>query len=154
MKNAIKICFIILSFATFSMLNAGEITKSNVEAIIKKVDSAILTLDANKISDSMSDNIVIIMNVTMEGKKHVIKPSKKEYLAMLQQGWDIYKNYTYKKSNIVIKIEGNRAVVTSDVSESMTVNGKKMSGESKEEITITLINGKPLITKVVGYTTM
>ena len=94
MKSAIKICFIILSFATFSMLNAGEITKSNVEAIIKKVDSAVLALDASKISDTMSDNILIIMNVTMQGKKHVIKPSKKEYLAMLQQGWDMYRSYT------------------------------------------------------------
>ena len=154
MKNAIKICFIILSFTTFSMLNAGEITKSNIKAIIKKIDSAASTLDASKISDTMSDNVLIIMNITMQGKKYTMKPSKKEYLIMLQQSWDTYKNYTYKKSNVIIKIEKNKAIVTSDVSESMTVNDKNISGESKEEITIKLINGKPLITKVIGYTTM
>ncbi len=150
----ITVLMVIFSFAVHSMVNAGELTESSVKALIEKVDSAILTEDTSIISDAMSDNILIIMNFNMQGENHVMKQAKKEYLSTLQQGWDMCKNYKYKQSNMVIKIEGNRAIVTADSSESMTVQGKEVSGESKEETTIELVNGKPLITKIVGYTTM
>ncbi len=150
----ITVLMVIFSFAVHSMVNAGELTESSVKAFTEKVVSAILTKDTSKISDAMSDNVLIIINVNMQGENHVMKPAKKEYLSMLQQGWDMYKNHKYKQSNMVIKIEGNRAIVTADISESMTVQGKEMSAETKEETTIELVNGKPLITKVVGYTTM
>ncbi len=150
----ITVLMIIFSFAVHSMVNAGELTESSVKALMEKVESAALTKDTSKISDVMSDNILIILNVNMQGENHVMKLAKKEYLSRLQQGWDMCKNYKYKQSNMVIKIEGNRAIVTADSSESMTVQGKEVSGESKEETTIELVNGKPLITKIVGYTTM
>ncbi len=150
----ITVLMVIFSFAVHSMVNAGELTESSVKAFVEKVDSAMLTEDTSKISDAMSDNILIIANVNMQGENHVRKLTKKEYLSMLQQASDMSKNYKYKRSNMVIKIEGNRAIVTSDISESMTMQGKEVSGETKEEITIELINGKPLITKMVGYTTM
>ncbi len=150
----ITVLMVIFSFAVHSMVNAGELTESSVKALGEKLESAILTKDTSKISDTMSDNVLIIMNFNMQGENHVMKPAKKEYLSMLQQGWDMCKNYKYKQSNMVIKIEGNRAIVTADSSESMTVQGKEVSGESKEETTIELVNGKLLITKIVGYTTM
>ncbi len=150
----ITVLMVIFSFAVHSMVNAGELTESSVKAFVEKVDSAMLTEDTSIISDAMSDNILIIMNVNMQGKNQVMKPAKKEFLSMMQQGGDMCKNYKYKRSNMVIKIEGNRAIVTADISESFTLQGKEISAESKEETTIELVNGKPLITKVVGYTTM
>ena len=150
----ITVLMVIFSFAVHSMVNAGELTESSVKALIEKVDSAILTEDTSIISDAMSDNVLIIMNVNMQGENHVMKPAKKEYLSTLQQGLDKCKNLKHKRSNMVIKIEGNRAIVTADISESMTMQGKEVSGESKSETTIELVNGKPLITKVVAYTTM
>jgi hypothetical protein len=150
----ITVLMVIFSFAVHSMVNAGELTESSVKALMEKVDSVALTKDTSKLSDAMSDNVLIIMNVNMQGENHVRKLAKKEYLSMVQQGLDMYKDYKYKKSNMVIKIEGNRAIVTADISESMTVQGKEISGETKEETTIELVNGKLLITKIVGYTTM
>lgn len=99
-------------------------------------------------------DVMIIMNINMQGQKHVMKPGKTEYISMVQQGWSSYSNYTYSKSDVVIKMQGDKSFVTNNVSESMTVQGSKMSGESKEEVTIELVNGKPLITRKVGYTSM
>jgi hypothetical protein len=73
---------------------------------------------------------------------------------MLKQGWAQYKKYKYSRSNVRIEIRDNKAIVTADVRESMTIQGQNISGESKEEVTIELVDGIPLITEVTGYTTM
>jgi len=94
------------------------------------------------------------MNITMEGQTQVMKPSKQEYITMLKQGWSAYENYTYSKSNVIIKIQEGKAIVTANIKETMTVQGQNLSGESQEIVTIEIVNGNLLITNVVGYTAM
>ncbi len=154
MTNIVKVFFLVIYTMASLAATASELTEESVKAIIAKADNAASTLNANGISNVMSKNAIIVMNINMKGKEHVLKPSKQEYIAMLQQGWSTYKNYKYTKSDVVIKIEGKKALVTANVKESMTVQGQNVSGESKEELTIELVNGKPLITKVIGYTSM
>jgi len=149
-----KIYFTLL--CTLLALNAaaGSLTETDVKGLIAKADKAAVTLNASDLASTLSDDVIIIMNINMQGQKHVMKPSKTEYISMVQQGWTTYSNYTYSKSDVVIKMQDDKAFVTSKVSESMTVQGSTMSGESKEEVTIELVNGRPLITRMVGYTSM
>ena len=70
---------------------------------------------------------------------------------MLQKGWYMYTNYKYSKINIVIN---NKALVSADVQESIIVQGQKLSCASKEEAIIEMVNGVPLITKIIGYTSI
>lgn len=154
MEKTIKTLFMFMCITISVIASAATLTEAAVKEFIEKVDHAAVTLNANEISDALSNDAVIIMNIKMQGQDHVMKPSKNEYITMLQQGWSTYENYKYAKSNVIIKIQGNIAFVTANVKESMTVQGKDVTGESKEEVTIELINGKPLITKVVGYTSM
>lgn len=154
MKNIIRACFIAICIMASATVSATGLSEKTVMALIEKVDNAATTLNTSAVSDAMSNNAVIVMNIKMQGKEHVMKPTKNEYIAMLQQGWSTYENYKYSKSNVVVKMQGDKAFVTADVKETMTVQGKSVTGESKEEVTIELINGKPLITKIVGYTSM
>ncbi|MFW2441144.1 MAG: hypothetical protein ACN4GR_17435 [Arenicellales bacterium] len=66
----------------------------------------------------------------------------------------MYEDYQYSKSSLKINIKDGKAFVSADVKESMKVQGQVMSGESKEELIIEMINGKALITNVVAYTSI
>ena len=143
-----------MSLFTLSTSYAADITEENVNALMSKIDNAIVSLNVDEVSKTLSDSVTITMNISMQGKTQVLRPSKKEYMAMLQQGWSMYTNYKYNRSNVKINIQGNKALVSADVKESMTVQGQNITGKSKEEITLEVINGKTLITSVVGYTSM
>jgi hypothetical protein len=50
------------------------------------------------------------------------------------------------------EIKNNKALVSAVVQESMIFQGQNMSGSTKEEVTIELVDGNPLVTKVIGHT--
>lgn len=149
-KSYFFIIGLFLSAASF----AAELTEENITKLLDQVDIAAMNLDVNSVASTLSDDISITMNITMQGEEHVMSPSKQEYLAMLQQGWSMYKDYQYDRSNVTIKIEGGKALVTADVKESMTIQGQNISAESQEEATVEVVNNALLITKIVGYSTM
>ena len=154
MTNLVKVCFLAFSLFASAISFASDLTEESVKSLLSKIDNAVANLNAAEVSKALSDNVIITINITMQGQSQVMRPSKQEYIAMLEEGWSMYENYKYSKSNVKIKIQGSKAFVSADVRESMTVQGKNIAGESKEEITIELINGKPLITNMVGYTSM
>ena len=116
--------------------------------------NAVLTLDAGVVASTLSDDVEIIANVNMQGQNHVMKPTKQAYIASLKEAWAMYKNYQYSKSNVVLTMQEDKAVVTATVNESMVVQGRTMSAVSKEIVTVKLVNGQLKITKVVGHTKM
>ncbi len=154
MTNLVKVCFLAFSLFASAISFASDLTEESVKSLLSKIDNAVANLNADEVSKALSDNVIITINITMQGQTQVMRPSKQEYIAMLEEGWSMYENYKYSKSNVKIKIQGRKAFVSADVRESMTVQGQNIAGESKEEITIELINGKPLITNMVGYTSM
>ncbi len=154
MTNLVKVCFLAFSLFASAISFASDLTEESVKSLLSKIDNAVANLNAAEVSKALSDNVIITINITMQGQTQVMRPSKQEYIAMLEEGWSMYENYKYRKSNVKIKIQGSKAFVSADVRESMTVQGQNIAGESKEEITIELINGKPLITNMVGYTSM
>lgn len=154
MLNTVKAGLLVCCFIAASVASAAGLTNKSVEAVLAQIDNAANTLDANAVASVMSDDVSITMNISMQGKSQVLKPSKQEYIAMLQQGWAMYQDYKYKRSNVKIDLQGNKAVVSADVSESMTVQGQTLAGVSKETVTIEVINGKPMVTRIVGHTSM
>ena len=154
MKSIIKLCFITMFMFSSSILHAANLTQGMVDKVINDMDSAASSLNVNAVAALLDDNVEIVMNIEMQGQKHVMKPAKQEYIAMLQQGWSAYKDYEYSRSDVSTQLKGNKAVVSATVKESMNVQGQQVSGESKEEVTIELVGNKALVTKVVGYTKM
>ena len=158
MNNLVRVSFLVfISFATViscSSSSYDSLTEELVRSVISALDDATENKDATIFSDALSDDVKIVITMNFQGQSQVVRPSKQEYIAMLEEGWSMYENYKYRKSNVKIKIQGSKAFVSADVRESMTVQGQNIAGESKEEITIELINGKPLITNMVGYTSM
>ena len=154
MRNIARVLCLFLGLSLIANSYATGLTEEAVKQLILRVDNAINEKNAKAIEAELSKNVSITINIDVNGQKQVMKPSKHEYVSMLEQAWEQYSNYKYNRSNMVIKITSNKAVVTADVSESMTAQGQNISGSSKEEVIIELIEGKPLITAVTGYTSM
>ena len=130
------------------------LTEKSVRGLISQIDKAIASMNADQVGDALSDNVSITLNISTGGQKSVLRPSKHEYLTLVKEGWSQSTNYKYNSTNQKISLTGNKALITADIYESMTVQGQTISVTSKEEVTVELINGNPRITKIVGFTRM
>ncbi len=153
MNNTVKVFFlVIISFATVISCSSSydSLTEEIVRGVISELDAATENMDADPFSDALSDDVKIVITINFQGQSQVISPSKQEYIVMLEEGWAEASNYEYTRSNLKIDMQGNKALVTAIIRESMTVRGRNMNTRTFEKVTMELIDGKPLITEVVG----
>lgn len=146
----------ILASIAFSVVGyAGGLTEHSVRELIARVDGAANAMNIAPIAESLSDDVVISMTISVNGQRHTLRPSKREYLEMLRQGWAAASSYQYRRESLDIRLESeNRARVTAEVTESMVIQGQYIRGNTREEATIELLDGEPKVTKLVGSTTM
>ena len=137
-------CLAVCSSAVF----AQNLTEKAVRDLMAKVDQAAVRKDAETVSKTLSDSVEIIMMISHGGQTQRMAMRKDQYMAALRQGWAVSSNYTYRRANEKIVLNGPKAYVSSEVFESMVINGQSLSTSSKESATIELINGTPLVTKV------
>lgn len=154
MYKMIKAGLLALGIVAAAVANAGELSQKSVKALLDSVDAAANSQNVEQIASSMSDNVEIVINVTMQGQTQVMQITKPQYIEMLKQGWAEYSDYKYTRSSTKIDIKGDKAIATATVKESMTVQGQKVSSVTREEATIELVKGEPRVTKLVGYTSM
>lgn len=154
MLRIINVCFLVLSLTGLTNSYASDLTEESVRNVILKIDNAINTLNEQAIANTLSNDIEIIINISLKGANQVLKPSKKEYMLLVQQARKEFPDYKHSRSNMVIEIKGDQAFVSSDIQESLTIQGQNISSKSKEETIIKLVNGVPLIIKITGYTNM
>ncbi len=153
MNNLVRVSFLVfISLATVIACSSSydSLTEELVRSVISELDDATENMDANVFSDALSDDVKIVITMNFRGQSEVIRPSKQEYIVMLEEGWAAASNYEYTRSNLTIDMQGNKALVTAIIRESMTVRGRNMNTRTFEKVTMELIDGKPLITKVVG----
>lgn len=151
-KKAIVLLFVLLP----SVSLAGGLTEQTIQQMLGKMDKAIQEKDAQGVVDLMSPDVSITMNISMGGRQQSVRINRDQYLQSLKEGWAAYEDYKYQRSNLKIEIaEGSKkAVVKADILESMAIDGQVVQATTREESMVELINGKPLFTKLVGYTSM
>ena len=132
--------------------SASELTESKINTFIDALNITIINLSTEDYAKALSDSASITLHINMEGTKQSIPLSKRDYISMLKQSWRLYKKYTYRRSNLKITLRDNSATVISDIHENMIVQQENISGHSREELTIELVNNKLLITKIINHT--
>lgn len=150
MLNFIKIMFLFI-FLVMTTAHAADITKEDVMQVIAKIDSAIDSENAKALGNELSEDVDITLNFIEQGEEKVMKLSKEDYLLLLEQGWSQFSDYSYRRSDLKIDLQGAKAFVTATVHEKMIIQEQEYSGKSHEETTIELIDGEPRVTAVVGY---
>jgi hypothetical protein len=143
-------CLAICSTAVF----AQNLTEKAVRDLMVKVDQAAARKDADTVSKTLSDAVEITMMISYGGQTQRLSMNKDQYMAALRQGWAASSNYTYRRANEKIVLSGSKAYVSSEVFESMVINGQPLRTSSKESATLELINGALLVTKVFATASM
>jgi hypothetical protein len=149
-----KTIIVVIGFIAAVSASAAELSETSVRAFMSTIDEAVNMKDAEKIDGLLAENVQIALNMTANGQTQVMSPSKQEYLAMLNQGWAMSSDYSYTRSIVNIDIQSGKASVSSKVKESMTVQGQSLSGESREELVIEVVDGNFAITRIVGHTNL
>ena len=154
MKSLATIVLIALSCLFSSQLCAQDISEVAVKEFLVKFDKAISSKNATEIGSYTSENAEFLLTIPMGGQAQPLRISKAQYMAMLRDTWAQASNYTYRRTNEKIVISGGKATVTADVFESLTLQGKKITTQSREIATFESVNGVLLLTRVVANGSM
>lgn len=133
---------------------AEKISQADVKKLLSKLDRAINDLDVKAVAKTLATDVKIVMDVSAQGNTQTMNMDKQQYITMLKQGWSAFEMYSYKRSNVNIDIRSDKALISFDVEESMTIQGKDISGMSKGEATVKIVKGKLLFTKLLTNVSM
>lgn len=142
MKRLLTAILGVLACSGPTLGHAAPLTEATVRALLTKVDAAIPARDFSAVAALLAPGVTITVDSTVTGQVPHVSLSRSEYLTMLQQTWAQASDYTYRRSNQKIVIKTHQAIVTSDISESLTANRLVMITNSKETMTIERINGQ------------
>lgn len=149
-----KTILLVASLVLSAVCAADELTEPAVRALIAKSDAAIAARDVAAIGALLSEGIVIQLTIHAGGKTQKVEMRKPEYMKSLADGYAQYSDFTYQRSDVTIVVEADKATATSQVTESMKVGRQTMRATTDEVTTLQLVDGKLLVTKVVGESTM
>ncbi len=100
---------------------------------------------------SASDSLEVIAKINNQE----IRYTKKEYLALLREGWSTAESYSYEKlSGSIDVLDRNKAIVHEKVLEKFTINKNSHSVISDSVIEIQLIDGKLVATRIEAKTSL
>ena len=149
--KAFIFCFSLL-FSIYA--TAADLSESQVRQVLNRIEVAVQHLDAAGIGRQLADDVFIEVTVNAQGQSQVIQLEKQQYLQLLQTGWASYEDYDYAQSINSIEVKGNKAYISSNSVETITMQGKTIEAGSKEASVIELINGVPLVTEIKAVTAM
>ena len=156
MKNFTPYFYKLLMITLLSLLPlaAGELNKSSVEDMIERLDEAADKQDIVFIARHIHPNASITMNVTISGKRQIMRATKQQYIQLLTQGLQSATSYEHEISNLDITLKDGKAFASMKVKETLEINGQTQTGTSQENLTIELIGDKLLITGIVAFTSL
>lgn len=150
----LKKAFVIVSLLALPMFAQASksLNEQDVRELLQKTDMAVMQHNINLMAETASDNAIYVYHVRLDGASRSTRANKAEYLNSLRRGWSEYKNYEYSRNSAKITIESpQKATVSSKVTEFLTIDGQDLQAVTRETVTVEVVNGHPLITKVVGY---
>jgi len=150
MKKYIQINLLAL-FLLFTTLSVADISKEAVKNSLEKFQTLIINLNEEELSKVLHSDVSISIYFSRNGSITKLESSKKQYLQQIKDARANYENYKTTSSNVKIDLAGSKAIVSSDINESMTYKGKKVTSTSREVFVLEDINGKLLITEITGY---
>jgi hypothetical protein len=127
---------------------AEQLTVGAVKAFSAKIDAAVSRRDTNAVLEQIAPFAQISGSVSAQGQTQPFRMDKSQYREALRAGWAMASSYTYKRSNEKIALEGNQAVVTADIAETMVIGGQQISSRAYERATVEVIDGKLMVTKI------
>lgn len=129
---------------------AADLTEADVRGFLAQVDAAIARRDATALGATLSDTAEFVVVISHGGQVQPIRLDKPQYMQMLRDTWRLASDYQYQRQQQVVRITGAKATVTAQVTESMTLQGRRMTSVASETAIIERVGGRLLLTRVVA----
>lgn len=149
-----KIIYAVVIALLFSACSHSGISEKDVNDFMAKADSAIAAKNADEFAGLMSNSVLVNMSVSQNGSAQNTSLGKAAYIELMKQSWSVAQDYRYERTNVKISIQGNKATVSDDMHESMVVQGKRVSADSKETTILVREKGKLVILRVDASVSM
>ncbi len=138
----------ILIFLFYFQAYAENINELDLQLFLSDVEKSFMDKDIKGIEDSLAETIVINVIYKVGNRIEYSTYTKESYLLAFSEQWKAMSNYEYQKIASNFQIQGNKAIVTKRVKESMRYNSRKMSWLNEEEIVVELIENKLQATEI------
>ena len=142
------------ALACASPLLAQELTVSALKAFTAKMDAAAASCDIDTIVNHVAELAAISVTHNRDGGMQILRMNKTKYRAYLTVMCAAMSNYQYARTNEKITIDGDQAVITADVSESMVIQGQEFKATVREKATIESIDGKLMLVQLLANQVM
>ena len=139
--------------AVFACVADGQqgagISKAQIQAVLDSIDKACLNKDAAGAVANYSSNAMITATVVQNGQTYTNRQSRDEYLHVLEGSLKNTADYSLQHKDVVIEIapDGRTAQCRFTLVEKWRGNNGGMEeGDTKESLTLALLDGKLLVT--------
>jgi ketosteroid isomerase-like protein len=129
---------------------AEQLTETALKAFSAKIDAAISRRDVETIVAHIAEHAVISGTALVQGQMQTFRMNKSQYRQMLTATWSVASSYEYGRSNERVTIDGDQAVITADIAETMVIQGQQISTKARERATVESIDGRLLLTQMVA----
>ena len=150
MKLLTQACIAAGAFSLMSLAQAQAITEAQVKSLLTQMDQAIASRNVDGVTRWLTEDARVSGTIDIGGQKQSFAYGKDEYAKLLFDTWGSSSQYSYKRENQVIRIQGSSAVVTADIKEQTQIGRQLIKTQTQESAVVELRKGQPRITRVEG----
>jgi hypothetical protein len=156
----VSLAIISVFFCMFACKDSSKtytyITEDDIWHIMDEVEIATLDKDIDGIMKHLAPSVVIRVTVETPYGPQRVKRSREEYKQETLNMWLMISHHEYRRENEELKIsdDGQVAVVETDIIERHVVHGQTVDTTTYERVTLEIIDGQILVTKIDAFMRM
>jgi hypothetical protein len=127
---------------------ASGVTEAQAKHLLAQMDQAIAARNVDGVTRWIADDVRISGALEASGQSTPFAYNKDEYAKALFDVWGAASQYSYKREDQVIRIQGQSALVTAQVIEQTQIGRQRIRTVTQERATIELRQGQPRITRL------
>ena len=136
--------------------DAAVLTRGDVEALVKRVDTAGQARDVDALEDFLAADVRIELTISVNGEVQTLRMDRDEYLQQSREGLEQASDYelTPGVPTITIAADGKSAEVKQASTERMTMMGQRLVGRSQSVSRVQATADGPKYVWIKASTTM
>ena len=150
MKLFFQACLAAGAMSLVTLAQAQAVTETQVKNLLTQMDQAIASRNVDGVTRWLADDVRASGTLDVAGQQKSFAYGKDEYAKALFDTWGSASQYSYKRENQVIRMQGSSAVVTADIKEQTQIGRQLIKTQTQETATVELRKGQPRITRVEG----
>jgi ketosteroid isomerase-like protein len=150
MRPIASVLILAAAVACATPLAAQQLSVSALKAFMAKIDAATNACDVDTVIDHISELAILSGVGYQQGQMVRFRMNKSQYRELATRVCATTREYTNVRTNEKITIEGDQAIITADVAETMVLNGQTITTNVRERATVESIDGKLMLVQLVS----